>query len=285
MKRMALLLVLAAASTYFSLDIVSAGIVCNEFDVIAEVSGREVIFRLSTDLPNDTTVMVSVSRLYWREGSGEVYVGSYFNRRTSVRELKQPVRVMIDDSRWKNDLKKKQKIFASFGAPFQVRKISDEIELDLTVPANQSNPAFGEGNSNLEGPFVSRKGLRTIRVERKFSFPWFPSSIPFGEMGGAELFAKKQYSPDPYDLRVNLLYKISKKTPISREREPKDPLKAIAEKKYLPPGSVFRVLKKQSSGSMPYYYVRADVRGDTRHKVTGWIYSEALMGQDLTVVE
>jgi hypothetical protein len=283
MKKIVLLLVLAAASVHFSIHIAAAEVVCNEFDVIAEVSGREIIFRLSTDLPNDTTVMASVSRLYWQEGSGEVYLGSYFDRRTSVRELKQPLRVRIDDTKWKNKLKKKQKMFASFGEPFQVRKIGDEIELNLTVPINQSNPAFGKGNSALEGPFVSRKGFRTIRVERKFS-------IPFGKTRGAELVGKKQYSLDSYDLEVNLLYRISKSTPISRELEPKDPLealKAIAEMRYLPPGSVFRVLKKQSSGSMPHYYVRVDVRGDRRHKVTGWIYSPALMGQgqDLSVVE
>lgn len=262
MKKIVLLLVLAAASARFSIHIAAAEVVSNKFDVIAEVSGREIIFRLSTDLPNDTTVMASVSRLYWQEGSGEIYWGTYFDRRTSVRELKQPLRVRIDDTKWKNKLKKKQKMFALFGEPFQVRKIGDEVELNLTVPINQ---------------FVSRKGLRTIRVEKKFS-------IPFDKTRGVELVGKKLYSLDPYDLDVNLLYRISKNTSISRELEPRNPLN-IVEMECLPPGSIFRVLKKQSSGSMPHYYVRVDVRGDTRHKVIGWIYSPALMGQDLSVVE
>jgi len=48
---------------------------------------------------------------------------------------------------------------------------------------------------------------------------------------------------------------------------------------------VFRILEKQADGSMPYYFVRADVKGDTRQKVTGWIYSPALAGQDLSVAE
>lgn len=278
MRRLMLVLVLTVVGVHASFHLAGAGVVCNEFDLIAEVSRREVLFRLSTDLPDDTIVMTSVSRLYWQEGKKEAYSGTYYQKRTSVCDLKQLVRVTIDDDRWETELKKKQKMFASLGDPIQVRQISDEVELDLTVPVNQSNAAFGKRNENLEGPFVSKEGLRTIRVEQRFN-------IPIGKARMAAIAGKIQYNLDPSNLGLNLRYRISKKTPISRERALKDPLKAIAEMQYLPPGSVFRILQKDSSRSAPYYYVQSDVQGDKNYKITGWIYSPALIGQDLEVVE
>lgn len=278
MKRNILFLAIATVVVQPFSSLSFAKVVCNQFDVITEIYEKQISFRLATDLPGDTTIMASISRLYWQKGSSEAHFGAYYNQRTTVRELKQFAQVIIDDERWKNKLTKRQKMFSSFGEPFEVRRISDEVELYLTVPINQDNPAFGRGNKNLEGPFVSKEGLRTIRVEKRFN-------IPFGKEQGEDIVGKRQYNLDPYNLEVGLLYRISKKTPISQELKPKDPLKAIAEMKYLPAGSVFRILKKESKVSMPHYYVRADVHGNTRHKVTGWIYSPALMGQDLSVVE
>ena len=253
-------------------------VVCNQFDVIAEVDGRQVSFRLVTDLPDDTEIMARISRSYWAEGSLETYLGAYSQRKTTVRELKQSVRILVDDTKWKNELIRKQEMLASLGEPLQVKRISEEIELDLTVPINQDNPAFGKRNKNLDGPFVSKEGLRTISVTKRFN-------IPFGKEKEGTIVGKRQYNLDPYNLEVNLRYRISKKTPISQELKPKDPLKAIAEMQYLPAGSVIRILKKESRRSAPHYYVTAEVRGSTRHKIIGWIYSPALMGQDLNVVE
>jgi hypothetical protein len=265
-------------SNQVSVDTATTGVVCNEFDIIVEVVDRELTFLLSTDLPNDTTIMASVSRQYWQEGSDEAYSGGYFSRKTTVFDLKRPIKAMIDDTRWKNELEKTQKLFASIGEPFQVSKISDEVEIGLTVPINQKNPVFGKSNKYLEGPFVSTEGLRTIRIEKKFS-------VPFDREGAGDIVVKRQYSLDPYNLEINLHYRISKKTPISQEIKPKDPLKAIAEMKYLPPGSVIRIMKRQLSGSTPHYHVHAQVRGSASHTITGWINSIALMGQTLSVIE
>jgi hypothetical protein len=204
--------------------------------------------------------------------------GSYFSRKTTVFDLKRPIKAVIDETRWKNELEKTQKLFASIGEPFQVSKISDEVEIGLTVPINQKNPVFGKSNKYLEGPFVSTEGLRTIRIEKKFS-------VPFDREGAGDIVGKRQYSLDPYNLEMNLHYRISKKTPIFQEIKPKDPLKAIAEMKYLPPGSVIRIMKRQLSGSTPYYHVHAKVRGGASHTITGWIDSNALMGQTLSVIE
>ena len=247
----------AASSNAPTVGTTSLGVVCNEFDIIAEVSGRELTFRLSSDLPDNTEIMASVSRQYWKEGSEEEYSGPYLSRKTTVGELRRPMGVVIDETKWKNELQKKQMLLAKMGEPFQVRKISNEVELDLTVPINQSNPAFGKGNSNLHGPFVSKQGLRTIRLGKKFN-------IPFDKNSATGIVGKKQHNLDPNNLETNLRYRISKRTPITDEIQPKDPLKAIAEMKYLPPGSVIRILQKRSIRSTPYDYVNAQVQGGAR---------------------
>ena len=55
----------------------------------------------------------------------------------------------------------------------QVSKISDDVELNLTVPINQDNPAFGRRNVNLEGTMVTaNEGFRIIREEKMFLVPF-----------------------------------------------------------------------------------------------------------------
>ena len=128
---------------------------CRRFDINTVLKGKELKFWLGTDLPNDTIVMVSVSRRYWIRGSSGTYSGSYYGKRSSVQELRKPVTVIIDDNEWKRQIEQKHKLIEPSGEPLQVSKISDEVELNLTVPINQDNPAFGRRNVNLEGTMVA----------------------------------------------------------------------------------------------------------------------------------
>jgi len=254
-------------------------VICNNFNLNAEITGRNLKFWITTDLPDYTTVMASVSRHYWEKGSSETYLGSYYSKKSSVNELLKPVTVIIDDTKWKRQVEKKQHTLASIGEPFEIARISDNVEIDLTVPVNQQNPIFGKMNKNLKGTIViDDHGLRIIRVDKSLPFP-------FGERLSAEIRTKKQYSLNAYNLEPNVLYRISKKTPIFNELDPVDKIKAIAEMGSLPAGSVIRILRTIEKGSFPYYYVRADVRGNRRIKVEGWIHGGALLGQDLSVIE
>lgn len=253
-----------------------AKVACLQFDVFCEANSRELVFHLSSDLPNDTIVMVSVSRDYWEDGKGERHSGSYYEEKKTVSDLKQPVRVALDDVAWSGNLNKLQKMMSVAGQPFQVVKISDEVSLSIIVPVNQTNPAFGQGNVRLEGPFVSKDAFRTIKHEKSYH-------IPYPHAAAAQIIGKKQHSLSPCDLELNLPYSYSARVPISRELSPKDPLAAIAEMRYLPPNSVFRILQKQPSGNSAHYYVQADLPGSAGARVTGWIYCPALMGEDLRV--
>ena len=157
---------------------------CSRFNVNTVLKGKKLEFWLDTDLPNDTIVMVSVSRLYWIEGSSGTYSGSYYGKRSSVQELRKPVTVIIDDNEWRRQIETKHELVEPIGEPLQVSKISDDVELNLTVPINQDNPAFGRRNVNLEGTMVTaNQGFRIIREEKMFL-------VPFGKAISALIRAK-----------------------------------------------------------------------------------------------
>jgi hypothetical protein len=156
----------------------SLKVVCNKFKVHATLKDSKLTFSLDTDLPDNTKVMVSVCRFYWKRGSSEAYVTNYYETKSTVGALRYLSMVKLDDDRWGLDLQKKQKLLAKRGEPFEISKISDDLELDMTVPINQDNPAFGHRNKNLVGPMVTDSGsLRVISVEKKFKAPLLQQKI------------------------------------------------------------------------------------------------------------
>jgi hypothetical protein len=148
-------------------------VVCNRFHVNTLLKGKQLEFWLDTDLPNDTGVMIRVSRLYWIKGSSGTYSGAYYGKRLSVRELQKPVEVIIDEAAWRRQIEKKHELTEPAGKPVQVSKINDKIELHVTVPINQDNPAFGRRNVNLKGKMVTAEhDFKIIRVEKTFIVPF-----------------------------------------------------------------------------------------------------------------
>ncbi len=159
-------------------------IFCNRFNINTVLKGKELQFWLGTDLPDNTIVMVSVSRLYWIKGSSGTYSGSYYGKSIFVQKLQKPVTVIIDDNEWRRQIEKKHKQIEPSGEPLQLSKISDEVELKLIVPINQDNPAFGPRNVNLEGTMVTaEQGFKIIRKEKMFI-------IPFGKAISARIREK-----------------------------------------------------------------------------------------------
>ena len=146
---------------------------CNRFNVNTVLKGKGLQFWLGTDLPDNTIVMVSVSRLYWIKGSSGTYSSSYYGKSIFVQELQKPVTVIIDDNEWRKQIEKKHKQIEPSVEPLQLSKISDEVELKLIVPINQDNPAFGPRNVNLEGTMVTaEQGFKIIRKEKTFIIPF-----------------------------------------------------------------------------------------------------------------
>ena len=146
---------------------------CDKFNINTVLKGKELEFWLDTDLPDNTMVMVSVSRRYWIKANSGTYSGAYYGKSTFVQDLRRPVRVIIDDNEWRRQIEKKHTQIEPGGEPVQVSKISDEVELKFIVPINQDNPAFGPRNANLEGTMVTaEQGFKIIRKEKIFVVPF-----------------------------------------------------------------------------------------------------------------
>ena len=75
--------------------VAGADVVCDKFDFRSKVSGSTLELSLDTDLPDDTVLFVTVSRLYFEKGDSEECVHNYFSEKSTVGEW----RVATDFSR------------------------------------------------------------------------------------------------------------------------------------------------------------------------------------------
>ena len=144
------------------LEIAKVPIVCNEFKLVSKVTGSTLELFVVTDLPDDTVVMVSVSRSYWEKGSPDEYSVDYLSEKSTIGKWKLKQNISIAGKKWENALKAKQEAMSGIGFGFDVANISDKIEVRMVVPINQSNPIFGKQNSNLTGRAVSLTGMHVI---------------------------------------------------------------------------------------------------------------------------
>jgi archaellum component FlaF (FlaF/FlaG flagellin family) len=165
--------VLSADDNQKTISSVNSKVFCNRFNINTILNGKDLEFWLDTDLPDNTSVMVSVSRRYWIKDSLGTYSGSYYGKSIFVYELRKPVTVILDDKQWRRQIEEKHKQIEPSGELLQLSKISDEVELKLVVPINQDNSAFGPRNLNLEGTMVTaEQGFKIIRKEKMFIVPF-----------------------------------------------------------------------------------------------------------------
>ncbi|MEM9469365.1 MAG: type VI secretion system-associated protein TagO [Pseudomonadota bacterium] len=153
---------------------VHAQIKADKFDVKTDLNGQTLTVTLDTDLPDNTKVMFSVSRVYYEKGDSKTaYTREYTNQKMTVIDWKTPQTVILDNAVWQADLKAHQDKMVPMGLGFEVAKIEDQIEVSLTVPVNQANPAFGDQNSKLSGKVVTKTdyGLRLVEKDIKLDYP------------------------------------------------------------------------------------------------------------------
>mgnify|MGYP006294519923 CR=1 FL=1 len=252
-----------------------AQVICNKFNINYEVKGDSLIFSLDTDLPDNTTLMVGVSRSYFEKGNSDEYSVDYFDEKSKVGKWRKSKKISISNEKWKNDLRQKQKKMAKLGLGlgFDVSKISDYIEIYMVIPVNQSNPIFGKFNSKLSGRAVTIEEIRLIRKTAKFKFPLKNA-----------LIGKSPYETIDYlNLKVGKIYKISKKTPLMPELKPTSPMEAIKKMKYIKSEGFIRVIKVEYNKSKWYKVTAKDP--DMTFVGLGWVNSVALIGQDLEVIK
>ena len=79
-------------------------ILTDTFEVLADPQGDELMLSLTSDLPDETKLVVSVSRYYQERGSSEQYPIDYFGEHSTIGAWRQPRRVRLDHDAWKQEL-------------------------------------------------------------------------------------------------------------------------------------------------------------------------------------
>lgn len=266
-SKLALLLILTVTFIARTAD---AQVVCNKFKLVTKVKGSTLDLSVDTDLPDNTVLMVSVSRSYLEKGNQSAYSVDYFSEKSTVGKWESKHRISIASEKWKSALRAEQEKMSRLGLGFDVASISDKITVRMVVPINQPDPRFGKRNSKLTGKAVRTTGLRFVKDEIEIDYPL--DSPPVGKSPFPSL--------NPLELEVGQTYIVSKQTPLMPSHSPADPIAALQKMKQIPKWGVFKVLETVKKKGNPWYKV---VALDQRKKRigTGWINSMALLGQEL----
>lgn len=245
-------------------------IMCNKFELVTKVKGSTLDLSVDTDLPDNTVVMVSVSRSYWEKGNSAAYSVDYFSEKSIIEKWKSKHKIPIASEKWKSALRAKQEEMSRLGLGFDVASISDKITVRMVVPINQPDPKFGDRNQNLTGKVVRTKGIRVVEDEIEIDYPL--NAPPVGKSPFPSL--------NPLELEIGQAYVVSKQTPLMPFHSPADPIAAIQQMKQIPKGGGFKVLEVYKEKNNPWYNVTAFDQS-TEEIGTGWINSTALLGQQL----
>lgn len=266
-SKLALLLILTVT---FIAPTADAQVVCNKFKLVTKVTGSTLDLSVDTDLPDNTVVMVSVSRSYLEKGNPTRYSVNYFSEKGAIGKWRSKHKISVDSEKWKSALRAKQEKMSRLGLGFDVASISDKITVRMVVPVNQPDPRFGKLNSKLTGKAVKATGLRVVEDKIEIDYPL--DSPPVGKSPIPSL--------NPLELEVGQTYIVAKRTPLMPSHSPADPTAALKKMKQIPKGGAFKVLDTFNKKGNPWYRV---IAFDQRKKQigTGWINSTALLGQEL----
>ena len=244
-------------------------IVCDKFKLVTKLTDSTLDLSVDTDLPDNTVVMVTVSRSYGIKGDSNDYPVDYFKEKGVLEKWKSIHKIPVDSKKWKSALLARQEKMSRLGVGFDVASISDKITVRVVVPMRQPNPGFGDENANLRGKAVRTKGARVVddEVEIIYSLDSLPT-------------VTSPPSLNPLELKIDQSYIVSKQTPLMPSHSPEDPIAAIQQMKQIPKGGGFNVLEMVKKKNNPWYKVTAFDQNNTQIG-TGWVNSTALFGQEL----
>ncbi len=245
----------------------TTGVVCNRFEVSAELEGSDLVVSLATDLPVDTNIVVSATRDYNEKGQATTYSIDYLFDKSRVSQWSQPRRFDVSNAKAMREFEKKREKQAAVGIAGKIGTISKKLEVRVLVPMNQDNPDFGKGNVHLSGscPIETSGSGKVVEWKTEFDYPL--TARP-----------KEPRRADPSNLAKGKTFRISKDTPLMPHHSPKDPYAALQRKKNIPAKGTIAVRSIFLKKGSPWYEVTAkNAQGKTLGR--GWINSTALIGQ------
>lgn len=249
---------------------------------------------VETSLPDHVEIRVSLSRAIVTirdkkivsdkgitvERTPEKTWYSYFSVREQVSQWRKHRLITMDNIKWRRDLKKHMDKRSAIGAAFEVKTITDEIELSAYAYKNKTGEPYEKRQykTRTEKLFGTRIGLKS---EILISRPW----------KNMDTFAEEASIVNAYFLEVDRTYRLIKpRTPITQTRQSKnlDELTEMFEGlQYLPAGTVIRVLEVVGHKESKPYYPPPHYRVSLPESpsVRGWIYSTALSPDGVRLVE
>ena len=249
----------------------TAQVVCDQFEIVAELNGHNLTISLDTDLPEETRVVVGVSRSYYERGSGAEYFESYFAERSTVGKWRLPRKVSVRDNIWKNANRQQQRLMSRIGAPFSVREVSDDITVSFIVPVIGNGPRFGKRNKKLTGKMVTTAtGLPLVIAARKLRLP----------LGASSDAADTQTPAHADNLQIGKFYALEHRVPMAPRRDSieSDDIDHILQ---LGKGNVIEILEKDEQRWL--YRVKATDQSG-RVVGSGWIKRTALLNREIREV-
>jgi len=239
----------------------SREIVCNKFDVRAELKGSILELSLDTDLPDDTPLFVDVDRTYKMKDNPGVFLINYFHEAGTVGDWRQVRSVPVNDAVFRKEFEQDRLETAYVGQATEITQVSDSVEANFTVPNNQ----------NLRGKAVTvdipRGGLRIVKWTKDFLHPLDeepPREVP-----------KVNIPP----LEAGHTYRLAQDASLMPVVEPFT-TKQFDEGKTVNPGGQIRVIKvsKGRKTSALWYRVQA-TNADGTAVGEGWINGVFLIRQ------
>ena len=145
-------------------------IICNEFDLKAEIEGSILSFYLKTDLPDDTKVGVIVYRTFYQKNNRKNSL-TYYRKNCRVDELKEAIRISIDRNVWDEKYADFTERMKRNKKDVKVIDISNDITLYMYVGFKQTNKKFGKNNKNLAGSAVEKGKYRIVKHKSAIKYP------------------------------------------------------------------------------------------------------------------
>jgi hypothetical protein len=244
----------------------NAQVVCDTFQVNWSFQDRTLNASLLTDLPDETKISVTVTRVYQLDGNKEWYSVDYFYEKSLVKEWFEERSIVIDDYDWEQSFLKKLQLQARLELGTKAEKIRDNVEVRFVVPI-QHTPEFGKMNNNLTGKMVREEGMRVVEKEFFIRYPYKSSN-------DSPTFA------NPQSLKKRKTYILSKRTPLMSEIVPKDINTALENSVWLEQGHTITIRKIVKKNNTIWYFIKARFENGTVIG-DGWINSIALIGQSI----
>lgn len=216
-----------------------------EVKIVQRLSGDTLLLQVETTLPPTTEAIVTVERSYWAVGDSGEYSHQYLSERGPLSDFGKERQVKVADSIWREIDRKKNAEWQAIGATQKISKISDDIEVSVTLADDWTKKFV----TSVSKPFGGK----------------IPSKTP---------------SLHPLELEVGHSYRLSEDTPLAPSLQPSNlPVKEMLSRfKRVPKGDTFKIVETSNKHPNPWYKVETK-RG------SGWFNSIALMGQKLEFVK